>query len=353
MFELKVTRISMGTSDSGPEPMGLGGSQDVVMCWGIDEHAAHMALVSMYTATRAWEQWRVSMSPSELEEIKLKLVVMHTGLGEIAMLAVQDFLGDLITQNSQVFLVDCSSALPTPHPDATLPKAAFLRLLTPFIAKNTKALIYLDADTYLKGSFRELVQISEGLERPLAAVPELSVTQYARKGFQAPNHIHQGDVESYLRDYLGVSPTSYIQSGVLVFAKSFTLDLAQKALDLMQTRSYWFNDQCLLSSLVKGDFYMLPGEWNFQVGSRPIFGKPQDGILHLSGLFRPWRILWNPSFQEYNQLSRLVSSNSKFKRPSNLPWHIRFFNLLSLLSFRAMPEPVQRIIWIKYSQKRS
>lgn len=151
-------------------------------------------------------------------------------------------------------------------------KAAYYRLLLPEILPSAiRRVLYLDSDTIVLGSIRELWSTAMG-ERPAAAVSDFAAEHWRR-------HLGTG---------------TYVNSGVLLM----NLD-AWRSADWAHLCRRWaeqhpekvlLGDQCAINAVLQSSILFLGQQWNYYV----VHGRPADhrvdpAILHFITANKPWQ----------------------------------------------------------------
>jgi lipopolysaccharide biosynthesis glycosyltransferase len=129
---------------------------------------------------------------------------------------------------------------------------------------------------------------------------------HVKRKTPTPAHTETRTAGEYLRKKVGVEVGDYLQAGVLVFhPNQMNAALFDDFwVDRVKSYPYWFGDQDVLNSYVKGRFARLDESWNYQVGfSWPKSPAKKDvRILHIAGLFRPWLMYLGKFYRPYHQM---------------------------------------------------
>jgi lipopolysaccharide biosynthesis glycosyltransferase len=134
-------------------------------------------------------------------------------------------------------------------------KAAYYRLLAPWLLPELDKVLYLDCDLIVNGDLRELYELELG-DNLIAAVRDASMI--GRVYTQADN------VKEYL-SYLGIKYVNgYFNSGVMLMnlARFRRERLADKMLGFALRRECMFVDQDVLNSVCQGRVLYIGARWN-------------------------------------------------------------------------------------------
>ncbi len=168
-------------------------------------------------------------------------------------------------------------------------------MITSFLPEDCERAVYIDGDTIVNGSLRELDEIDLG-DNYIAAVPELYMPPARKK---AAIDFEKND--------------TYYNAGVLVLNLSIwkELELEKKFLDYYKNHSdrIFYNDQDVLNACCKGSIYRLTQEYNmstnfsyfpmwyvkkiqpaYDFSSKKAYKNYQrfPKIIHYMGDERPW-----------------------------------------------------------------
>ena len=177
----------------------------------------------------------------------------------------------------------------SPPPNSPYNIYTWLKLFIPYWFDTYEKVIFLDTDIMAKGDIAELYDfdISDfGLGAAVNQYPEWMLQQKNYSYF-----LNVGDQVFTLFD----NWSRYICTGVLVFdTHKFKMKFAQQ--DFFKLAIYYSNryllylsELDLLAILLKDDYYLLPPEWNHQMGSFAYHGyympsPPNTKIVH----YKPW-----------------------------------------------------------------
>ena len=311
-----------------------------------NSEAFYMLAVSLLSLRDAHQKY------SNPTEGKLGVCVMHSNLTpqEIKELT------DLFDGSLDFWFLDLSDSYNDLHANTMIGKESFYRLSVPDLTPIGKSSIYLDTDTLVLGDISQLV-VPDELGEGIGAVPETNVASLVKLGVRLPEVFDNLKIEEYLRDALSLESDQYIQAGVLVFRNVNLLMRAQISLarQLSSEHFFWMDDQTILSKVLGGNFYRLEPAWNIQVGDRLNRNRIQTlkgvHVLHYSGLFRPWRILFHGSFRIYSEYEILLPPVIRKRRPSG-SFYEKVVNQAGLAGYRSLPAGLRRLVWKMWTGKK-
>ncbi len=158
-------------------------------------------------------------------------------------------------------------------------EAIFYRLFIPSLYPNLKKAIYLDCDVILNADVAELYNIDIG-DNLLGGVTDESVTG-------TPEFMQ------YTKNYLGIEPLNYINSGVLVMNLDMMRKerIEEKFLDILTELNpdTVAPDQDYLNLLCKNRIYYLPSSWNKQPKPENPMPKEEVRLVHYNMFNKPWK----------------------------------------------------------------
>ncbi len=141
-----------------------------------------------------------------------------------------------------------------------------LLLFSEMFSKYERVL-YLDADVIVNGDVSELF-FANICDKAVAGAEEGSLRQLRFvKSAMFIDGKHPYNVDNYKVKALGMKhPEDYFNAGVLLFdlKKCRETVTLKKALEILNSHKFMFNDQDVLNILLDGQVYKLDFEWNYQ-----------------------------------------------------------------------------------------
>lgn len=148
----------------------------------------------------------------------------------------------------------------------------YYRLLLPTVLPlSINNVLFLDADTILRGNIQPILDIDLG--EHLAAVVE--------------------DISRSNQDHtkaIGMSSQKYFNAGMMLINLSGwrDLEISQKCLALLSGGQHWpCNDQDVLNIILEGHCKYLAPKWNWQL-IKPQLVDDEPIIVHYNGAEKPW-----------------------------------------------------------------
>ncbi len=275
-----------------PDVIPKSGSRGVVVCLSADNDYAPYLLVTIASI-------KDNRHPGDLYE----LYVLDGGLSDIRRkhilsLADEAFCIRFIDINAYLDDIDTTVFQLRAH----FSEATYYRFFIPEIFRHFDRLLYLDCDLIVHHNLAELYGTNMR-NYALAAVPDISIHAALRE----PS---AGEIHSYLTEKLGLkNPYSYFQAGVLLLdiKKLRGMDFTNKCLKrLQEIGKPLYVDQCVMNSVLNGEYYSLEMKWNvsWQVPYyvkfpekrlsaeeyAEYFGARRNPcIVHYSGAIKPWK----------------------------------------------------------------
>lgn len=149
--------------------------------------------------------------------------------------------------------------------------AAYYRLVIPWLFPKIDKLVYCDGDVIFKKSIKDLYEISIG-DYYGAGVKRYQYDRYSYKKYAQS---------------LGVDPSEYINSGVMVInCDMMRKDNLKPRFDELASNKYKYFDQDIINIVCKDKLFSLPFIYNVM----PTMDIPEDDvcIIHYAGL-KPWK----------------------------------------------------------------
>lgn len=227
-------------------------------------------------------------------------------------------------------------------------RSAYARLLIPELLRNENRALYIDADAVVTCDLGELW--AKELDDFLIAA--------ARDEFIAPDEAARA----------GVDADSYFNSGVLLM----NLDLwrsegiAGEAMAMIEKdHSLTLPDQTALNAICRGRVMLIERRWNLFAASVADLPVTEPGIIHFTGIEKPWRRRDIPLFDFYSEHARragvelnlvseprtlrqirksvfgLLGFRSKYWRPLLVKWRYRLLLRKYMTHLGRLPAAVQ------------
>lgn len=308
--------------------------QEYVLAWSATESHLPLALVSIVSAVE-----NLSVVHG------VQLVLLHD---EIPSELLRQFgLRIRETTGLPIELLDMSGFAIEDSQSGFYVGAAFYRLFLPSLFPASKRILYLDTDTLVVGNLDELLY-ETSFKSSIAAVQEGTMLRYWVDDYPVPRWIGVKGTRDYFENVLKIPPQDYFNSGVLLYQPALiNVDsFSSTVMNRLQGGKFWFADQCLLSSMVSGDFFHLDKTWNSQVGDFWPFGYPVQRvkILHFSGWFRPWMMLMPARLGGYGSRVRAASNSLGVSHPLFANFLLRLWRSVALQVFRILPVQLKKAI---------
>lgn len=161
--------------------------------------------------------------------------------------------------------------------------ATYYRLMMPELLPNISRALYLDSDLVIIGDISPLLHLDIS-DYPLAAA--LDGLLDARLEFKEQINLGRS--------------VPYFNAGVLLLNldRWRSENIGGRALNFAAKNPQWivYWDQCALNNVIRGDFLVLPKEWNYQkahVDLDLLSGNLSEGaqrakIVHFTSALKPW-----------------------------------------------------------------
>jgi lipopolysaccharide biosynthesis glycosyltransferase len=162
---------------------------------------------------------------------------------------------------------------------------AYGRLLAAELGAQTKRILLIDVDTWVRESLLELWRADLG-DAVVGAVTDWGMPTLPDHLVPHCPHAHDAG-----------RPPKYFNSGVMLvdLAKWTALDVKARAMEFLLNHSElsFYADQCALNVALDGRWHDLPDRWNFQCAQypsrEPRAVKWQNAaIVHFQGNRKPW-----------------------------------------------------------------
>jgi len=190
----------------------------------------------------------------------------------------------------------------------------FSRFLIPYWLNKYPKVIYCDSDMFAKTDIAELYNIDiQNYCMGISISNLINEILHSRKY----SSLISGAVFSILENW-----SRYINSGVLVFdTKKFIKKISLQELfrfTIYYTNRYkkTYDDQDVLSLVIKDDYFILPREWNYSWSSckneKNLFKQTEANtkIIHFTGKVKPWdnlpEIASNPDALAYKNYAKNI-----------------------------------------------
>lgn len=168
-------------------------------------------------------------------------------------------------------------------------EAIFYRLFIPSLFPDLEKAIYIDCDTVLNTDIAELYLTELG-ENIVGAVSDESIPAVP-------------EFCAYVKNYLGVEVSDYINSGVLVMnLDAFRRErIEEKFLRILESKNpdTVAPDQDYLNVLCKGKIHYLPHVWNKQPKPENIIPANKTKLIHYNMFNKPWHYEGVPYEKEF------------------------------------------------------
>ena len=230
-----------------------------------------------------------------------------------------------------------------PTPQGYYSAVAYYRLFLPYIFPNASKIIYFDSDTFVIGDLYPLLSGRTG-NFGIAACTEPTMEKYWKHDYSVPAWLESSGTKQYFSDELQIHPSNYLNSGVLLYEpKEFdVMRFTMKVVKQLETKRFWFADQCLLASILEGKFLRLDPKWNHQVGTNwPREPEGSAALLHFSGWFRPWKMILSSKLRFYSLEVSEAKRSLRLDSPSFDTLPKRIFTSLLVLAFRLLPMKIR------------
>lgn len=272
------------------EPIG-----EVHICYAADEHYAPYLKVSLN-----------ALLSNRNRELTYDIVILCQKVSKDTksdLLSLFDKESDV---SIRFFEVEGDELLHKYKTTSYLTVASLFRLLilSEMFSKFDRVL-YLDTDTICETDISKLFY--EDMEgQPIAAVEETGFRQlsFSKKAVFIDGK-YPYNVDNYRTDALNMKhPEMYFNAGVLLFDVNRCRETVSfaNALELLQEKQYFFNDQDVLNMLFDGKVHMLGIEWNYQNGAIALVNKRpnlyrnlyadvlkiEPFIIHYVSFRKPW-----------------------------------------------------------------
>lgn len=206
-----------------------------------------------------------SIKDTTPEQSYLQICVLDGGISpKNRKLLHMQFLKDLKQPGSLHFL-DCSHLYKDVDVHMHFSTSTFYRIDLGSILPNHAKVIYIDCDTIVQGDLTELWNLDLN-SKAVAAVPDLIMKNFVRHRTPAMKAAGGMPAADYLSTYVGLGSAidDYFQAGVIVFdlAHYRQLNVANRALDDLKSKRYWFLDQDILNKYLVGQVKFLDTSWN-------------------------------------------------------------------------------------------
>ena len=238
-----------------------------------DEANAHAVAVSARSLVNHWPQASV-------------IVLAHQWQKES-----KDFLSRSFMVSENVTRIDIQ-ATGLPPGQAHISSATFIRLLIPDLLPDLDLCLYLDADTLVRGSVKELLHSTVFGGRSTAAVRDSEVPNIG----SSPGCQWRAE---------GLDPhADYVNAGVLVMDLERWRDesIGSRALEWIRRNPRAWGDNDAICATLNGDVALLPRRFNATLHmmrqTSPVYGYERaddvDGarlnptIVHFTGAIKPW-----------------------------------------------------------------
>ncbi len=227
-------------------------------------------------------------------------------------------------------------------------RSAYARLLIPELLPNESKALYIDADAVVTCGLGELWEKELGNFLIAAARDEFIAADEAARA--------------------GVNADSYFNSGVLLM----NLDLwrsehvASEAMATIEKdRRLTLPDQTALNAICRGRVMLIDRRWNLFAASVVELPITEPGIIHFTGVEKPWQRCDIPLFDFYGEHARragielnfeserrtlrqfrksvfgLLGFRSKYWRPLLVKWRYRLLLRRYVAHLRRLPAAVQ------------
>lgn len=272
------------------------------------------------------------------------------------------------------------------HGHFTLDNCIKIYLLSPLFSKYDK-FVATDSDLVFNRDLAELYET--GVENYYMA----AVDDVIMKKLVAVNHISGANGKApkmyageYIADYLGMKTSDvYYNTGVVVFNLKLCRQdgIFEKAIELLNTKHYWFLEQDVLNELCWEKSSKLDMRWNVSGGNSDIEGVKSEipnelsleynnalndyYIMHFPGGHKPWNEPMLPYSERFFSIARhsvwyeqilfhmsgrysvrvARDTVNKSKAVSNVKAKDRFKRMLMLFPNLVLPKGTKRRAWVK------
>lgn len=235
-------------------------------------------------------------------------------------------------------------------------KETYFRFLIPYLLPASDKVLYLDTDTIITTSVKELFSINLGTNF-VGAAKDLDFIS---------NCFSSKDLQDYSNNKLNLRDSAqYFQAGVLIFnsrriREEFTLETFLAEID----NNYKYKDQDILNKLFQGKVYYLDQKWNYLADCSGLrhelikdkcpaylfheyeLAKKEPLIIHYAGFAKPW-LTDNVEFKEFYQyfysLGSIGLTQDVNKASKNFREHLKkslINSNLTILLKSKLPRPI-------------
>lgn len=183
--------------------------------------------------------------------------------------------------NTPVNFITIKDELNDGYETRGITKAAYYRLLIPWLIPNHNKVIYLDGDIIVK--------------RDITALYSCNLGDNLIAGVNTPSYYSENGNLNYIKS-LNLDPHSYINSGILVFNSKLIRDgnYKQSLLDKVGQK-LMYQDQDIINIVFQGKIHLLNFIYNFAIHQLKYIPEmhldiSDACIIHFSG-FKPWKSL--------------------------------------------------------------